>query len=136
MKHHNDNSTSSSKLHTVTVLPDNDTPLDSVVKNIEYVKLKSTGNMLIGDISKIIVTDNHIIIVDTRQAQAVFVLRKAFTATPSAAREEPPLNPNHPNQSMAAPKITKAMFAGRNTLTVFRRPRKIAPVNAATPEEA
>ena len=61
------------KLHTVTVLPDNDTPLDSVVKNIEYVKLKPTGNMLIGDISKIIVTDNHIIIVDTRQSQAVFV---------------------------------------------------------------
>lgn len=68
-----DDNDSDAKLHTVTVLPDNDTPLDSVVKNIEYVKLKPTGNMLIGDISKIIVTDNHIIIVDTRQSQAVFV---------------------------------------------------------------
>ena len=37
-------------------------------------------------------------------AEAVFVLRKAFIAIPSACKEEPPLKPNHPSQSIAAPR--------------------------------
>ena len=45
-------------------------------------------------------------------AEAVFVFRKALIATPSAANEEPALNPNQPSQSMDAPNITYGIFAG------------------------
>ena len=45
-------------------------------------------------------------------ADAVLVLRKARTAIESAANEEPALNPNQPNQSMAAPNKTKGTLAG------------------------
>ena len=70
-------------------------------------------------------------------AEAVLVFRKALTATPSAAREEPALKPNQPNQSMAAPKITKGIFAGTWGVAAFLRcPKNKAPVKAATPEEA
>ena len=45
--------------------------------------------------------------VNAAAAAAVLVTRKALRALPSAARPEPALNPNHPNQSKAAPNTTK-----------------------------
>ena len=68
-------------------------------------------------------------------ADAVFVLRNAFTAWPSAWSDEPALKPNHPTQSIAAPNNTKGMFAG-SLFSVLRRPKKMAPAKAAMPEEA
>src|SRR3989338_7517887 len=44
-------------------------------------------------------------------AAAKFVTTKALAASPLAARAEPALNPNHPNHSKAAPKITNGCFA-------------------------
>ena len=68
-------------------------------------------------------------------AEAVFVFRKALIATPSAANEEPALNPNQPSQSMDAPNITYGIFAGVCVCSLLL-PRKMAPAKAATPEEA
>lgn len=71
-------------------------------------------------------------------APEVLVLRKALTAMPSAANPEPPLNPNHPSQRSAAPRMTKGMLAGRccSVFALARRPRKRAPARAATPDDA
>src|SRR5258706_526213 len=45
-------------------------------------------------------------------AEAVFVVRNAKVAVSFAARAEPALNPNHPNQSIPVPRMTKGTFAG------------------------
>ena len=67
-------------------------------------------------------------------ADAVFVFKKAFTAIELAAKEDPALNPNHPNQSIAAPNNTNGILAG--CPDSFLLPKNIAPAKAATPEEA
>ncbi len=41
---------------------------------------------------------------------AMSVLTNACAATPFAARADPPLNPNQPNQSRPVPSATKAML--------------------------
>src|SRR5512136_495121 len=45
-------------------------------------------------------------------AAAVFVTTNAFAARPFAASALPALNPNQPNQSIAAPRRAKGMFEG------------------------
>ena len=69
-------------------------------------------------------------------ADAVFVFRNAFTAISFAASDDPALNPNHPNHSMAAPSNTNGMFAGACGPFSVLFPRNIAPASAATPEDA
>src|SRR3989338_7625683 len=45
-------------------------------------------------------------------AAAVLVTTKALTARPLAARAEPPLKPNQPNQSSTAPMTTSGILPG------------------------
>jgi hypothetical protein len=45
-------------------------------------------------------------------AAEIFVTTIAFTASPFAASALPPLNPNHPNQSRAAPRSVIGMLWG------------------------
>ena len=81
---------------------------------------------------------SRVIHVTMAVAAAVLVLRNAEMAMPSAARELPPLNPNHPSHRSAAPRSTKGTLAGLDDspAAVWRRPRNIAPARAATPEAA
>ena len=74
------NDTSSFAIDTITVLEDNDTPVDSIIKSIEYVKLQSFENALIGKVSKIIVTEDHIVVADTWMAKAVFIFDRKGNA--------------------------------------------------------
>lgn len=71
---------SSFAIDTITVLEDNDTPVDSIIQSIEYVKLQSFENTLIGWVSKIIVTEDHIVVADTRMAKAVFIFDRKGNA--------------------------------------------------------
>jgi hypothetical protein len=48
--------------------------------------------------------------VNAPAAAAVFVTTKADAARPLAANAEPELNPNHPNQSRAAPSMDMGML--------------------------
>ena len=73
----------------------------------------------------------HVIIAT---AAAVFVFKKAFTATPFTAKDEPALNPNQPIHKRAVPSRTKGILTGILD-DCFLLPRKIAPARAATPEE-
>lgn len=74
------NDTFSFAIDTITVLEDNDTPVDSIIKSIEYVKLQSFENTLIGKVSKIIVTEDHIVVADTWMAKAVFIFDRKGNA--------------------------------------------------------
>src|SRR5512146_1139199 len=65
-------------------------------------------------------------------AAAVLVLMNAAPASPLADRDEPALNPNHPNQRRPAPVTTRVRLFG--TSAEWRLlPRTRAPTRAATP---
>src|ERR1035437_314117 len=65
---------------------------------------------------------------------AVLVTTKAFTARPFAASALPELNPNHPNQSKAAPKTDSGRLWGGGVLArPFLFPRYKAVTMAAMP---
>ena len=68
---------------------------------------------------------------------AVFVTVHALTVMPSTITSLPALKPNHPNQSIPAPRTTIGILCGSiGTLPYPRRlPRTKAPANAANPEE-
>src|SRR3989442_15804247 len=71
-------------------------------------------------------------------AAAKFVTTSAFTARAFAARALPALNPNHPNHSTEAPRMTYGMLFGRlsRRSTPFRRPiTSAAATDVTTTEE-
>ena len=51
--------------------------VDSVIEKIDYVKLGDTGDVLIGKVTHLLITPDHFVIGDTRQAKAVFVFDRA-----------------------------------------------------------
>src|SRR5450756_3255503 len=67
-------------------------------------------------------------------AAAVLVVRNAWMARPPELRAEPPLNPNQPNQSSAAPNRTNGMLCGMAVLLSFRFPNISAMTSPANPE--
>ena len=60
---------------------------------------------------------------------------QASPAKPSAVNAEPPLKPNQPNHSRAAPSITRGRLCGRigSAPKPLRRPTTRASTSAATP---
>ena len=52
-------------------------------------------------------------------AAQVFVTKNALIAKPSAARPEPALKPNQPNQSKEAPRITNGTLCASTPLPIF-----------------
>ena len=51
--------------------------VDSIVEKIDYVKLGETGDVLIGKVTDLLITPDHIIVGDTRQAKAIFIFDRA-----------------------------------------------------------
>src|SRR5271157_2636651 len=69
-------------------------------------------------------------------AAAILVLTIACTAMAFAESELPPLNPNQPNHSMAAPRMTYGMLLGRTSFELsipFLFPITMAAARAETP---
>ncbi len=68
-------------------------------------------------------------------AAEVLVVTKALAAMPFAARAEPALKPNHPNQSRAAPMTVVGMLCGSigSVPKPLRTPMTIATAMAETP---
>lgn len=65
----------------VVVVPKkSNTPLDSIIMNIKYLKLGDTGDVLIGDVSKLWITPQHIVIVDKFKAMSIFVFDRSGNA--------------------------------------------------------
>ena len=47
--------------------------VDSVIEKIDYVKLGDTGDVLIGKVTHLLVTPDHIVVGDAYNAKAVFI---------------------------------------------------------------
>ena len=48
-------------------------PFDSLMNKVNYVKLETTGDNLIGEISQLLFVDDKIIVVDARQSKTITV---------------------------------------------------------------
>ena len=71
-----------SKMDRVEIKEQQKISVDSVIKKIEYVKLGNTGDVLIGQVSHLLFTPDHIVVGDADKAQAVFVFdRQGNTQT-------------------------------------------------------
>ena len=69
-------------------------------------------------------------------AVAMWVVTKALAASPSAARADPALKPNQPNQRMAAPRMVMGRLWGMKAVEPcpLRLPMSRAQHRAAAPE--
>ena len=76
----NDNESDSDPLQVVVVPEQADMPIDSIIEKVDYIKLGDTGDVLIGDVSKLWITPQHIVIVDKFKAMSIFVFDRAGNA--------------------------------------------------------
>ncbi|MNE59809.1 hypothetical protein D3C80_1549270 [compost metagenome] len=72
--------------------------------------------------------------VSMAEAEATVVVAKAIAAVPLAAKAEPALKPNQPNQSIPVPNKTKGILAGMCSL-FFLFPKTNTPAIAAKPAD-
>ena len=80
-KHENGISMQVGDLATVVVPPPDETvPLDSLIADVEFLKLGKTGNVLIGQVNKLWVTEQHVIVADKRTSQAIFIFDREGNA--------------------------------------------------------
>lgn len=67
------NSSSNYSMDTIVCASTSDTPLDSIIAKIEYVKLKSTEEHPVGEIDNLLITPEHIIVADRHLAKSIFI---------------------------------------------------------------
>ena len=73
-----DNSSSNStgdlsQMDRVEIKDQRQIPVDSVIEKIDYVKLGETGDVLVGQVTHLLFTPDHIIVGDADQAKAIFI---------------------------------------------------------------
>ena len=66
-----------SRMDRVEIKDQRKISVDSIVEKIDYVKLGETGDVLIGKVTDLLITPDHIIVGDARQAKAVFIFDRA-----------------------------------------------------------
>lgn len=76
----NNNESDSAPLQVVVVPEQADMPIDSIIEKVDYIKLGDTGDVLIGDVSKLWITPQHIVIVDKFKAMSIFVFDRSGNA--------------------------------------------------------
>ena len=67
------NSSSDYSMDTIVCATTSDTPLDSIIAKIEYIKLKSTEEHPVGEIDNLLITPEHIIVADRHLAKSIFI---------------------------------------------------------------
>ena len=68
-------------LATVVVPPPAETvPLDSLIADVEFLKLGQTGDVLIGGVDKLWITEQYVIVADKMKSQAIFVFDRQGNA--------------------------------------------------------
>lgn len=77
-----DNGTSNSngdlsRMDRVEIKDQRQIPVDSVFEKIDYVKLGETGDVLVGQVTHLLFTPDHIIVGDADQAKAIFIFDRA-----------------------------------------------------------
>ena len=66
-------STDLSQMDRVEIKDQRQIPVDSVIEKIDYVKLGETGDVLVGQVTHLLFTPDHIIVGDADQAKAIFI---------------------------------------------------------------
>ena len=78
---HDSVSMQAGELATVVVPPPDETvPLDSLIADVEFLKLGQTGDVLIGQVNKLWITEQHVIVADRLTSQAIFVFDREGNA--------------------------------------------------------
>ena len=62
-----------SKMDYVVIKDDPEISIDSIIEKIEYVKLGNTGDVLIGKVTHLLFTPDHIVVGDAKMANSVFI---------------------------------------------------------------
>ena len=63
----------SSQMDTIVCAGEDDTPLDSIIAKIEYVKLRSREDHPVGAIDNLMITPDHIVVADYNLSKSIFV---------------------------------------------------------------
>ena len=80
-KHENNTPIYVGELATVIVPPQEETvPLDSFITDVEFMKLGKTGDILIGGVDKLWITEQHVIVADRLHSKAIFVFDREGNA--------------------------------------------------------
>lgn len=80
-KHKDNTCVDAGKPITIVVPPPNETvPLDSLVADVEFLKLGKTGDVLIGGVDKLWITEQYVIVADKMKSQAIFVFDREGNA--------------------------------------------------------
>ena len=66
-----------SQMDRVEIKDQQQIPVDSVIEKIDYIKLGKTGDALIGQVTHLLFTPDHIIVGDADQAKAIFIFDRA-----------------------------------------------------------
>ena len=65
----------------IVVVPERaDVSVDSIIADVEFLKLGKTGDILVGDITKLWITPQYIVIADRFQSKAIFVFDRSGNA--------------------------------------------------------
>ena len=70
-----------SGMTTVPITNDRETDARELVSEMEFVALAPTGETMIGEVNELLVTDEHIIVVDKYQSKAVFIFDRRGVLT-------------------------------------------------------
>ena len=60
------------RIDTIACAPEYDTPLDSIIEKIDYVKLRSTENNPIGEVDALWITPDNIVVADYKPVEIHF----------------------------------------------------------------
>lgn len=61
------------RIDTIACAPEYDTPLDSIIEKIDYVKLRSTENNPIGEVDALWITPDNIVVADYNLSKSIFI---------------------------------------------------------------
>ena len=56
--------------------------MDSIIKEVRFVRLETAGNNFIGIISQLLIADSFFVVVDSRFAKTIHVFNIAFNGMP------------------------------------------------------
>ncbi len=70
----------SGELKTVVVPKRANISVDSIIADVEFLKLGKTGDILVGDITKLWITPQYIVIADRFQSKAIFIFDRSGNA--------------------------------------------------------
>lgn len=61
------------QMDTIACAPEYDTPLDSIIEKIDYVKLRSTENNPVGEVDALWITPDNIVVADYNLSKSIFI---------------------------------------------------------------